>query len=91
MADDQVQTQSAKLGPDYWLTVTRTEEPTEWIVRILGPSPTVRTVQAETEEDAQAVAVEVAVEYFRENAIDTDIPDALHWTAATRLSFRVLL
>lgn len=89
MADDQVQTQSAKLGADYWLTLSRSDEPDEWTVRLLGPSPTVCTISAETEEEARTLAAEAAVQYFRENSIDAEVPEVLRWTAATRLTFRV--
>jgi len=90
MADDEVQTQSAKLGAEYWLTLTRSEEPSEWVVRLLGPSPHFCTINAETEEEARAAAAEVAADYFRENEIDAEIPDVLRWTAATKMTFKVI-
>lgn len=87
---DQVQTQSAKLGSDYWLTLTRSEEPDEWVVRLLGPSPWFCTIHAGDEEEARATAAETAARYFTENDIDADVPEVLHWTAATKLTFKVV-
>ncbi len=87
---DQVQTQSAKLGADYWLTLTRSEEQDEWVVRLLGPSPCFWTINSETEEQARATAAETAARYFTENQIDAEIPDVLRWTEATKLTFKVI-
>ena len=83
------QTQSAKLAEDYWITLTRAEEPDEWVVRVLGPVPHLITISAATEEEARASAASVAAQYFVDNDIDAAVPATLRWSAATKLSFKV--
>jgi len=89
MANQPSQTQSAKLSADYWITLTRSDEPDEWIVRVLGPTPYLTTITAPDEDTARVTAAETARQYFQENEIDARVPTPLRWSTATKMSFKV--